>query len=54
MSVFCRWFNKELEKLTEHEQERCAENGQYCLDCPDLIDNRNICGNETHSEEKGK
>lgn len=28
MSGYCRWWNKNLEDVTEHEQERCEENGQ--------------------------
>ena len=36
MAVFCRWYEKEMENLTEHEQEQCAENGQDCCDCPEL------------------
>ena len=37
MSGYCRWWNKNLEDVTEHEQERCEENGQDCGECPDLV-----------------
>lgn len=37
MSAFCRWYEKDMEKLTEHEQQQCEENGQNCCECPDLI-----------------
>lgn len=37
MSGFCRWHGKGMENVTEHEQEQCKENDQYCLDCPDLV-----------------
>ena len=28
MSGFCRWYGKDMEEVTEHEQEQCEENGQ--------------------------
>lgn len=28
MSGFCRWYEKDMEDITEHEQEQCEENGQ--------------------------
>ncbi len=37
MSAFCRWYEKDMENIAEHEQERCKEYGQECYDCPDLI-----------------
>lgn len=37
MGAFCRWYEKNMEKLTEHEQEQCKENGQDCCECPDLV-----------------
>lgn len=37
MSGFCRWYGKDMEDVTEHEQEQCAENGQNCIECPDLV-----------------
>lgn len=27
MSGFCRWYGKDMEDVTEHEQEQCEENG---------------------------
>lgn len=35
--AYCRWYEKTMKSLTEHEQEQCAENGQLCDGCPDLI-----------------
>ena len=35
--AYCRWYEKAMKNLTEHEQEQCAENGQLCDGCPDLI-----------------
>ena len=35
--AYCRWYEKPMRELAEHEQEQCAENGQKCEDCPDLI-----------------
>ena len=37
MGAFCRWYEKDMKDLSEHEQEQCAENGQDCKECPDLI-----------------
>lgn len=37
MGAFCRWYEKDMKDLSEHEQEQCAENGQDCSECPDLI-----------------
>lgn len=37
MSGFCRWYGKDMEDVTEHEQEQCEENGQDCRECPDLV-----------------
>lgn len=37
MSGFCRWYGKDMEDVTEHEQEQCEENGQDCRECPDLM-----------------
>ena len=31
--VYCRWYDKELRDVAEHEQEHCSENGQDCTDC---------------------
>lgn len=31
MSGFCRWYGKDMEDVTEHEQEQCEENGQDWL-----------------------
>lgn len=35
--AYCRWYDKKLEDVAEHEQEQCKENGQCCTDCTDLI-----------------
>ena len=37
MGAFCRWYEKDMENLTEHEQEQCAQNGQNCFECRDLV-----------------
>ena len=37
MSGFCRWWDKDLKDVMEHEQECCEENDQDCCDCPDLV-----------------
>lgn len=37
MSAYCRWYEKDMENLSEHEQQQCEENGQNCCKCPDLI-----------------
>lgn len=37
MGAFCRWYKKDMKDLSEHEQEQCAENGQECCECSDLI-----------------
>lgn len=36
MSGYCRWYDKDLRDVTEHEQEECEKNGQDCRDCPEL------------------
>jgi hypothetical protein len=28
MSGFCRWYGKDMEDVTEHEQEQCEEKGE--------------------------
>lgn len=38
--AFCRWYDKQFEDVSEHEQEQCEENGQDCRTCPDLIADR--------------
>ena len=35
--AYCRWYEKPMRELAEHEQEQCTENGQQCDKCPDLI-----------------
>lgn len=35
--AFCRWYDKQFENVSEHEQEQCKENGQDCRTCSDLI-----------------
>lgn len=64
MSGFCRWYGKDMEDVTEHEQEQCEENGQDCRECPDLVikeqeaaghersDNRYIAAEWRESTEK--
>ena len=37
MGAYCRWYDKEMRDVTEHEQEQCAENGQDCSNCPDVV-----------------
>lgn len=36
MSAYCRWYEKEMRDVTEHERQQCEENGQDCNECPDL------------------
>lgn len=49
MSGFCRWYEKDMEDITEHEQEQCEENGQDCRECPDLmIKEQEAAGHERH------
>ena len=35
--MYCRWYEKKMEDLAEHEQERCYQDGQECFECPCLI-----------------
>ena len=35
--LFCRWYEKPLKDISEHEAAMCLENGQGCYDCPDAI-----------------
>lgn len=37
MGEFCRWYDKSMENLAEHEQEQCERNGCCCSECPDLV-----------------
>ena len=34
--AYCRWYDKKLEDVAEHEQEECKRNGYDCTDCPEL------------------
>lgn len=34
--AYCRWYDKKLEDVAEHEQEHCEEYGRHCTDCTDL------------------
>lgn len=56
--AYCRWYEKRLEDVAEHEQEQCNENGQNCMECPDLIvDMRNTtesAGKYAENAEGGK
>lgn len=36
ISAFCRWYEKEIEKLAEHEQGQCDKYKQECIKCPCL------------------
>ena len=52
MSSFCRWYEKDMEDITEHEQEQCEENGQDCRECPDLmIKEQEAAGHERHNTD---
>ena len=52
MSGFCRWYEKDMEDITEHEQEQCEENGQDCRECPDLmIKEQEAAGHERHNTD---
>lgn len=34
---FCRWYDKNLRDVSEHEQEKCyIETGQECINCPEV------------------
>jgi len=35
--AYCRWHQKTMRELTEHEQENCETYGMKCEDCQDLI-----------------
>lgn len=35
--AYCRWYEKNMQDVTEHEQQQCEENGQDCDGCPDLV-----------------
>ena len=55
MSLFCRWYEKNMEDLTEWQQEACEENGQQCIlndgiMCQDLIEKEL---EEKNDEESG-
>ena len=52
MSGFCRWYGKDMEDVTEHEQEQCEENGQDCRECPDLmIKEQEAAGHERYNTD---
>ena len=52
MSGFCRWYGKDMEDVTEHEQEQCEENGQDCRECPYLmIKEQEAAGHERHNTD---
>lgn len=38
--AYCRWYEKRLEDVAEHEQEQCYENGQDCMNCPELKEDK--------------
>ena len=44
-SMYCEWYGKDKESLTECEQEQCWEERENCTGCPFLID---------RSKENGK
>ncbi len=50
--AYCRWYDKTLKDVAEHEQEQCYMNGKQCMDCDDLI-SANI-GIEENEEEQEK
>ncbi len=35
--AYCRWHDKPLIKVAEHEQEWCYEKGMQCEDCDNLV-----------------
>lgn len=35
-AAFCKWHNKRLEDVAEHEQEQCWEQKWDCMECPYL------------------
>lgn len=41
MSAYCRWYEKNMENVTEHEQEQCEEIGRDCKECEDRVDKEN-------------
>ena len=49
MSGFCRWYGKDMEDVTEHEQEQCAENGQNCIDL--VIKEQEAAGHERYNTD---
>lgn len=34
--AYCRWYEKGLRDIAEHEQEQCDKNKQKCDGCPNL------------------
>lgn len=51
MGAFCRWHEKEMRDLTEHEQQQCEESGQHCDQCPDLVDRAEDSGGRMTLQE---
>ena len=49
MSGFCRWYGKDMEDVTEHEQEQCEENGQDCRDL--AIKEQEAAGHEQYNTD---
>lgn len=47
--AYCRWHEKPLREVAEHEQEQCYKNGMYCDGCDNLVVENS--GTEENDEE---
>ena len=44
MGAFCRWYEKDMENLSEHEQQQCEEKTKRRIERGNIFDNRNYYG----------
>lgn len=35
---YCRWFDKDMSDVTEHEYDSCIEIGRDCCNCEEIED----------------
>lgn len=45
-AAYCRWYDKYLADVLDHEWFVCHEDGLCCDDCPDLVDKEDILEEE--------
>lgn len=45
-TTYCRWYDKKLADVLDHEWFACYEDGLCCDDCPDLIDKEDVLKEE--------